>query len=161
MPHTAATICTPVVQTKSGWDIHQISLTLLNLTQDQSCCSRLRCTKLHPRFKTMTVGSHTLADLLRMFREAWYKIETETENYFCVGTWLQSLLWEMSIYSNLIIFTYHVTLSSVKVLEIKLSLCITLVSFLCFLKLIIEPSLDRNQNDSHSMKATYCVLWNP
>lgn len=38
------------------------------------------------------------------------KIETETENYFCVGSLLQSILWEMSIYTNLV-FTYHVILS--------------------------------------------------
>lgn len=38
------------------------------------------------------------------------KIETETENYFCVGSLLQSILWEMIIYTNLV-FTYHVILS--------------------------------------------------
>lgn len=68
------------------------------------------------------------------------KIETETENYFCVGSLLQSILWEMSIYANLIMFTYHVILSWV--LEMKIKSTYNIAEFPLFPKINHRPKFD-------------------
>lgn len=68
------------------------------------------------------------------------KIETETENYFCVGSLLQSILWEMSIYANLIMFTHHVILSWV--LEMKIKSMYNIAEFPLFPKTNHRPKFD-------------------
>lgn len=70
------------------------------------------------------------------------KIETETENYFCVGSLLQSILWEMSIYANIITFTCHVILSWVKVLEMKIKSMYNTSEFPLFPKINHKPKFD-------------------
>lgn len=69
------------------------------------------------------------------------KIETETENYFWVGSLLQSMLWEMSIYANLML-TYPVILSWVKVLEIKIKSKYNTAKFPLFPNVNHRPKLD-------------------